>query len=70
MKRKSCPPFADFHVYLKEVFDLSNDLLLRQHLLKGAAKDLPEAAEMLKKMHWDFFTGQSYKSEAEIAAIS
>ncbi|ABJ58500.1 hypothetical protein LBUL_0926 [Lactobacillus delbrueckii subsp. bulgaricus ATCC BAA-365] len=25
---------------------------------------------MLKKMHWDFFTGQSYKSEADIAAIS
>ncbi|ADY85053.1 Hypothetical protein LBU_0868 [Lactobacillus delbrueckii subsp. bulgaricus 2038] len=32
-------------------------------------RTLPEAAEMLKKMHWDFFTGQSYKSEAEIAAI-
>ena len=68
-EEKKLPPFADFHAYLKEVFDQSNNLLLRQHLLKGAAKDLPEAAEMLKKMHWDFFTGQSYKSEAEIAAI-
>ncbi|MDA3767640.1 hypothetical protein PF586_04000 [Lactobacillus delbrueckii] len=64
-EEKKLPPFADFHAYLKEVFDKSNNLLL----LKGAAKDLPEAAEMLKKMHWGFFTGQSYKSEAEIAAI-
>ena len=68
-EEKKLPPFMDFHAYLKEVFDQSNDLLLRQHLLKGAAKDLPEAAEMLKNMHWDFFTGQSYKSEAEIATI-
>lgn len=64
-EEKKLPPFADFHAYLKEVFDKSNNLLL----LKGAAKDLPEAAEMLKKMHWGFFTGKSYKSEAEIAAI-
>lgn len=68
-EEKAFAPFNDFHAYLKEVFDQSNDLLIRQHFLKGAADDLPEAASLLKKMHWDFFTGQSYKSQEEIAAI-
>ncbi|KRL72218.1 hypothetical protein [Lactobacillus delbrueckii] len=43
-EEKKLPLFADFHAYLKEVFDQSNNLLLSQHLLKEAAKDLPEAA--------------------------
>ncbi|GHV97740.1 3',5'-cyclic-nucleotide phosphodiesterase [Lactobacillus nasalidis] len=68
-EEKQLWPFDNFHAYLKDVFDQSNDLLIRQHILRRDAAGQEAAVRLLKSLHWDFFTGNSYKSPEEIAAI-
>lgn len=62
---------ADFHKYLKKVFfDANRQLIKMQAGGKFRQGDLEMIEKLVFQMHWDFFTGQSYKSDEYRAQIA
>lgn len=66
---KKAYPFNDFHSYLVKVFDRANDQLMEHFLTFDGTTEGQEAISLLKKLHWNFFTGQGNLAPAELATL-
>lgn len=62
---------SNFHDYLRNVFDKSNLQMFRQGIMGNISDSImaEEIIRLLTKMHWDFFTGNSYKEKSEIERL-
>ncbi|MGN1408141.1 metallophosphoesterase family protein [Lactobacillus sp.] len=68
-QEKKAYPFNNFHSYLEKVFDGANDQLMDHFLTFDGTEEGQEAVALLKKLHWNFFTGQGNLTPAELAAL-
>ncbi len=68
-QEKKAYPFNDFHSYLVKVFDGANDQLMEHFLTFDGTAEGQEAISLLKKLHWNYFTGQGNLTPAELATL-